>query len=337
MYKIVIIFLLFLSISCSGQKSSILNQEKKLQKILADPSQEEIEELLFNLRKKNYPAKNVIVHDTIILSNSNVLYILSSIIEDNRHFGAVIIPHKAKNKKLPVVILATGGDGMSTQFDITSDFNHKAAKFPNLLGTDLNNQFIIVIPSFRGQNMIIGDKQFQSEGSVNDAFDGAAKDTIGFLNAALDTFDIMDEHNISICGGSRGGTVALLASIRDERISKVSITAAPTDMKSLYLLYPNQFKLLFFNDFLSGKISKENARIKFISSSPIYFTEYLPHIQIHHDESDPFVPVKFAKQLENDMIKNRKEVKAFYYNEGIHGFWDDSKYWTRVQKFLSNK
>ncbi len=334
MHKTIIALLLFQSVFCQEQKSNTNNEEILLQEILSDPSQEEIDDVLFNLRQKEISAKNITVHDSIVLENNNKLYVLSHIVEGNRHYGVVIFPEKVIDNKLPAVILATGGDGMHTKFDIANDFNHKATQFPNFLGNGLDQKFIVIIPSFRGQELIVNDRHFQSEGVVNDAFDGATTDTIGFLNAVMETYDIVDDKNISICGGSRGGTVALLTSVRDKRISKVSITAAPTDMKSLYLLYPNQFKLLFFSDVLNNKISKEKARIKFISSSPIYFSKHFPEVQIHHDENDPFVPVKFAKQLVNSITKYQKKVDVFYYNEGIHGFWDDTNYWKRVQEFL---
>lgn len=72
-------------------------------------------------------------------------------------------------------------------------------------------------------------------------------------------------------------------------------------MKALYQLYPDQFKLLFFNDLLSGKITEGEARKKFISISPIYFVRELPQVQLHHDSNDPFVPVEFARKLSGDM------------------------------------
>jgi dipeptidyl aminopeptidase/acylaminoacyl peptidase len=317
----------------AGQTSKD-NEETLLKKVLVEPSSREIRKVLTERRRLGLSPINVMIHDSIELSNSNRLYILSHTIQEGRHYGAIVIPNRPDQRKLPVVIFATGGDGMHTQFDLTQDFNHKAVQFPNFLGGTLDSIFIIVIPSFRGQQLIIGDKKFQSEGPVSDAFDGATTDALAFLNVTLETFKKADENRIMIYGGSRGGTVALLASARDKRIKRTVAVAAPTDMRELYKLYPDQFKLLFFNDLLSGKITESDARKKFISCSPIYFTKELPLVQLHHDKNDPFVPTVFAEKLVGSMKANRKNVISYTYNEGIHGFWNDENYWKRVQEFV---
>jgi dipeptidyl aminopeptidase/acylaminoacyl peptidase len=309
-------------------------EEALLKKILVEPSSREIRKVLKERRRLDLSPINVMIHDSFELSNSNRLYILSHTIQKSRHYGAIVIPNRPDQQKLPVVIFATGGDGMHTQFDLTQDFNHKAVQFPNFLGDTLDRAFIIVIPSFRGQQLMIGNKKYQSEGPVSDAFDGATTDALAFLNVTLETFKQADENRIMIYGGSRGGTVALLASARDKRIKRAVAVAAPTDMRELYKLYPDQFKLLFFNDLLSRKITESNAREKFISCSPIYFTKELPPVQLHHDKNDPFVPAVFAEKLVSSMKANRKNVISYTYNEGIHGFWNDENYWKRVQEFV---
>ncbi len=319
--------------TCAAQPSKSKDEES-LRKILLDPSPQEIKEILCELRKQDLSPKGVVIHDSIILSNSNRLFILSHKVEGNNHYGAVIIPDRSDIRKLPVIVFATGGDGIHKEFDISQDFNHNAARFPSFLGEAFDNKFIVVIPSFRGQQLIIGENKYQSDGKVSDAFDGATTDALGFLNVILKTFRQSDESRIAIYGGSRGGTVALLASSRDKRIKKAIVAAAPTDMKALYLLYPNQFKLLFFNDLLTGKITESEARKKFISISPTYFVKELPMVQLHHDKNDPFVPAEFARNLVDSMAANRRTIDSYFYEEGVHGFWTDKNYWKRVQEFI---
>ncbi len=319
-------------VSSFGQSSQ--DEETRLKRILVDPSPAEISAVLTDLRQQDLSPKKVVVHDSIDLTNTNRLYVVSHQVEDRLHYGAIILPIRANRKHLPVIIFATGGDGMSTAFDITQDFNHGSAQFPSFLGKDLDTTAVVVIPSFRGQQLIIGDRKFQSNGDVGDAFDGATTDALALLNVTLKQFRIADQNQISIYGGSRGGAVALLAAARDKRIKKVITVATPADMKKLYLLYPEQFKLLFFRDLLAGKITEQKARKKFIACSPIYFVNELPALQLHHDNNDPFVPVSFAKQLEKSLIDSGKNVEAYFYNEGIHGFWSDVEFWKRVQKFV---
>jgi dipeptidyl aminopeptidase/acylaminoacyl peptidase len=334
MKKMMVIMLALSTYACTGQISKDKEEESLIRKILTDPSPQEIKDILYDLRKQDLAPSNVFIHDSIILSNANRLYILSHKIEGSKHYGAVIIPNRSDLRKLPVIVFATGGDGMHKEFNISEDFNHSAAQFPSFLGEAFDKNFIIVIPSFRGQQLIIADEKYQSDGKVSDAFDGATNDALAFLNVTLKTFSQADESRIAIYGGSRGGTVALLASSRDKRIKRTIVAAAPTDMKALYLLYPDQFKLLFFNDLLAGKISESEARRKFISISPIYFVKELSIVQLHHDKNDPFVPAEFAKKLRDSMTANGKTIDSYFYDEGIHGFWADKDYWKRVQEFI---
>lgn len=334
MKKLTVILLALSSLTCTGQTSKSKDEEGLIRKILIDPSSQEIKEILSDLRKQDLSPKGVVIHDSILLSNSNKLYVLSHRVEGLTHYGAVIIPANSHGKKLPLIVFATGGDGMHKEFDISQDFNHASAQFPGLLGEEFDRKFIVVIPSFRGQQLIIGNRKYQSDGNVSDAFGGATTDALAFLNVTLKIFKQADESRIAIYGGSRGGTVALLASSRDKRIIRSIAVAAPTDMKALYQLYPDQFKLLFFNDLLAGKISEREARKKFISISPIYFVDELPLVQLHHDKMDPFVPAEFARRLINDMTTHGKSIEFYFYDEGIHGFWADKNYWSRVQEFI---
>lgn len=336
MYRLMIILYAFSYFTCFSQAQKSNEEELLLAKILTDPTPGEIREILADHRNKELPPQQVVFHDSTLLSNGNRLYILSHEVEGQKHYGAVIVPNHNGVKKLPVVIFATGGDGMHREFNIALDFNHGAAQFPSYLGAGLDQQFIVSIPSFRGQQLIFRDKKYLSEGNVGDAFDGASTDAIAFLNVTLEAFPHSDESRIAICGGSRGGTVALLASARDPRVKRAVVTSAPTDMKALYGLYPDQFKLLFFNDLFAGKITAREARRKFISSSPLYFVHEMPKVQLHHDKGDPFVPVAFAERLVEGMNAHGKSIEPYYYEENIHGFWEDNAYWKRVQEFMGS-
>jgi cephalosporin-C deacetylase-like acetyl esterase len=224
-----VILLALTCVLCQGQHAS--KPEASIpERILVNPTEAEIREVVRIQRAKDLRPKDVRLVDTVALSNGNKLFILSHQVGENVHYGAVILPSGHQASKHPIVILATGGDGMHGDFDIAQDFNHKASQFPNLLGAELDQSAIVVIPSFRGQTMILAGHRYQSEGKLSDAFDGATTDALALLNVVLESFDEADDKHISIIGGSRGGTVALLAAARDKRIGKVIAIAAPTDM-----------------------------------------------------------------------------------------------------------
>lgn len=319
----------------SAQEPQAGENVSQMERILAPPSTSEVQTVLAGIRHADLSPREVRTHDRFTLSNENLLTIVSHSVQGQRHFGAIVYPKTPVAKKLPVILLACGGDGMSEDLDITQAFSHKSVQFPNYLGGGLDRQFVVVIPSFRGQKLIYNEHAYLSDGSVGDAFDGAATDTLALLNVVLATIEVADQERIAICGGSRGGTVALLAACRDKRIRKSVVIAAPTDMRALFDLYPEQFKLLFFNDLHTGKISEQEARRRFIASSPSYFVDELPSVQLHYDEKDPFVPVEFARQFVQKMKTSQCPVEVHYYTEGIHGFWEAPEFWKAVQEFVS--
>lgn len=334
MYHSLTILLICLSLAgCAQDRAN--DEASVLARILKEPSRQEIAEVLEERRSQDLSPKNVQVHDTISLSNGNQMYILSHDVEGRKHYGAVIVPSNSRGKRFPVVIFTTGGDGIHKEFFLAEDFNHKAAQFPSFLGEKLDQEFVVLVPCFRGQVLIVGEDKYLSQGRTSDAFDGAATDALAFLNVAIKTVPQTDGQRIAIYGGSRGGAVALLASARDKRINRAIVVATPTNMKRLNDLYPEQFRILFLNHVLSGKVTEADARKKFIASTVIFFSGELPPVQLHQDINDPIVPAFFARQLIDQMRSEGKTITHYFYDESIHGFWEDEKYWQRVTEFLS--
>src|SRR5688572_12241130 len=129
MKRLPLILLILFALTCKGQASQSKDEENRVRKILADPSQQEIEKVISELSEQNLSPHEVVIQDSIILSNGNRLFILSHKVNGKIHYGAVIIPDRNDVKKLPLIVFATGGDGIHTQFDIQQDFNHKATQF----------------------------------------------------------------------------------------------------------------------------------------------------------------------------------------------------------------
>src|SRR5262245_55433745 len=117
--KHLLTFLFVLLCICTFGQTSNETEASLLKRILAEPSEQEINAVLAERRALDLSPKEVVVRDTTTLANGNRLYILSHRVEGRLHYGAVIVPTTSGRRKLPVVIFATGGDGMSTAFDFT--------------------------------------------------------------------------------------------------------------------------------------------------------------------------------------------------------------------------
>ena len=80
-----LILLILFALTCKGQSSQTKEEENLIRKILADPSPQEIEKVISGLREQNLPPHDVVIQDSIILSNASRLFILSHKVEGNNH------------------------------------------------------------------------------------------------------------------------------------------------------------------------------------------------------------------------------------------------------------
>ncbi|WP_218160750.1 alpha/beta hydrolase family protein, partial [Arsenicibacter rosenii] len=154
------------------------------------------------------------------------LKILAYTVAGLSQYGALLVPQGTSH--LPVRLLINGfGLGITTNA-VSLALDSSLADSP----------FILAIPALRGQSLALtvnGTLYTSplSEGDHCDAFDGATDDTIAFLNLIGQTESRADVNRTAVRGGSRGGTVALLAGIRDKRIKRVVGVVCPTDLVTL--------------------------------------------------------------------------------------------------------
>ena len=239
--------------------------------------------------------------------------IVSHLVHGKRHYGAVITPQKVTGRRLPVLIDAKGVS--PTYFPL--DLSRIAA--PRMMA-DRAGEFIYVVPSFRGEVLNFGGVTYTSEGDRTDALDGATDDTIALLNVAIKSTPEIDPDRICAFGHSRGGTVAMLTGIRDQRVQCVVNWAGPTDW--FYAMGTNgwteqelwqealrtranpqqpggQNVERFLKRAIDGTAGLGDIRLRMIASSPLYFASRLPKSQHHYGEEDPSVPVTNGTQLCN--------------------------------------
>ena len=259
--------------------------------------------------------------------------IISYLIHGSRNYGAVIIPKNARAGCCPVIVDAKGVS--PTYFPLRLE-NIESIRTMD----DLKNRFIYVVPSFRGEVLNFDGVSYTSEGDRRDALDGATDDTISFLTAAIKTTPEIDPKRACAFGHSRGGTVAMLAGIRDKRIDCVVNVAGPTDWfyamgtegwteKELWqegvrihatpLETGGQNLERFMGRAFDGKATLADVRHNMIASSPLYFAKLLPLSQHHYGIEDVSVPLRNGRQLAAILERNpRNNFTAYFYPEQGH-------------------
>lgn len=264
-----------------------------------------------------------------------VVRIISHTVHGFRHYGAILVPADAKPGCCPVILEAKGVSW--NYFPLELEKLHA----PRLM-SGLGRQMIYVVPSFRGEILNFSGVSYQSEGDRTDALDGATDDTIALLNAALQTTPEADASRICAFGHSRGGTVAMLAGIRDSRIGCVVNWAGPTDWFELMgtggwteqELYAEGLRTRaapgetggqrverFLLKAVEGKESLQQVRHRMLASSPLYFARRLPQAQLHYGEEDVSVPVRNGRQLIAELKLQRipaTRYQAFFYPGAGH-------------------
>ena len=238
--------------------------------------------------------------------------IMAHRVQGDLHYGAIVAPHGAGSGPRPVMIEARGVSWDYKAFDLERNF-----RLPVILG-DRGKDFVYVIPSFRGERMTVQGREYRSEGDRTDAWDGATDDALALLELALKTTPEADSARIGIFGQSRGGSVALLAAIRDKRIRTVVSWCGPVDWFThmgsggwslqeivreglLLNAVPPEPGGQFIERYLRRSNPEEQtlrfARHRMIASSPLYFLEHLPRVRCSYGREDMMVPVVNAESL----------------------------------------
>ena len=204
--------------------------------------------------------------------------------------------------------------------------------------------FIYVVPALRGQSLtlLVNNISYRtptSEGTRNDAFDGATDDAIACLNAVAIAFNA-DTARVMVRGGSRGGTVALLMAERDKRVKRAAAVAFPADLLVLTSTHTHDdtYQFQFLDALTSGNATLEQTRMKMIASSPLFFCRQLPKTQIHFGDKDDITPVTQGEMLFNSMrISGLDSNMEFYIypNRDHHNIADNNSIMAdRIQGFF---
>ncbi|MFY0599118.1 MAG: prolyl oligopeptidase family serine peptidase [Cyclobacteriaceae bacterium] len=225
----------------------------------------------------------------------------------DRHFGAVLFPSGYDySKSYPLIVWA---DGLN-QLDPSTKLERSMTGF---LSQHLDDYFIVV-PSYRGQSLYANKKFYCSDGFFGDAFDGATSDALRLLHLTQTKLGNVDSTRLAIYGVSRGGTVALLAGIRNTNFNCIISQSGPTDFLRMhgYKRYGRQYRYIF----LAYDLPFYEIRKKIIRCSPLHFIEnYQGNLLLLHGRNDDTVPLFHASEL-IDKMKDRSSFEYVLTSDG---------------------
>ncbi len=300
-----------------------LNNDIDLEEVFAPPSDEELSQIRLAWNNFDYTSDSVLLVQQYNVAPERPLQILANYAEGNKHYGAVILPKQYDpDQQYPIVLWANG----LNQVDPSVQLTHPIIK---RLTTEFEH-FFLIIPSYRGQALKTSQRGYCSDGFFGDAFDGATDDALRFLHLAKARFSGVDEKRVSVCGLSRGGTVALLAAARDTSIRNAVSIAGPTNFhqRQAYDRYGGQYKY----QFLSTTTDMDSIRDKMLRSSPAYFIEdYQNDLLLIQGRNDQVVPVANATAV-IDLLQEKKNFEHIL-TEGGHDFYD----WPLVTEWIKQR
>lgn len=231
------------------------------------------------------------------------------------HHGVILLPPTAEPGCCPGVLETKGVAWYYPELTVP-DGLHTPIVLDGLL-----DRFVILVPGLPGEVLRIAGRELRSEGEPNDAFDGATDAALAFLRAAKTVTPELRGDRVCAFGKSRGGTVSLLAGIRDPEIACVVDWAGPVDWfehmgKGGLTLWHLVARALadrsppsagqggqFVDWFLrSREVPLAALRRWVLAGSPLFFAEALPPTQAHYGVEDRFVPIGNGEALAGRLL-----------------------------------
>jgi hypothetical protein len=317
-----------------AQSLRMLAPDPSLDALFAKPTRAEIAKVVEHWAQRDLSPRDVAIIHRGTLGEAEVR-IVAHRVHGSLHYGAVIVPRGATHA--PVIVEAKGVSPSYFPLDLS-----RPPYALQMFGKD----FIYFLPSYRGEVLQFDGLTWTSEGDRTDVWDGATDDFIAFTAAALTVTPEADGDRVAAFGKSRGGTVALLAGIRDRRFKAVVAWSAPADhffemVQSGWTPRERAAEGLraksdvfgiggqFIETFLAKPRSVEERRLHILASSPLWFAERLPPTQAHYGLDDNMVSAGNGRAL---AARNRKVEMVFHENAG-HDL-DKEKAWRETKRFL---
>lgn len=287
--------------------------------LFAPPSPAEVAAVAEAWSRRDLAPRDVEVVARGTMNDAEVR-IVAHRVHGSLHYGAVIVPRGATRR--PVIVDAKGVSPSYFPLDLA-----RVPASMQMFGAD----FIYFLPAYRGEVLMFDGKTWTSEGDRTDVWDGATDDFLAFTSAALTVTPEADGERMCTFGRSRGGTVALLAGVRDPRFDCVVSWAGPADQLETMVQSgwtPREraaegvrqksdvFGIggQFIETFLAKGRSVAETRLHLIASSPLYFAERLRNTQAHYGEDDNIVSLRNGQAL----VARNRGIELIVHPEAGH-------------------
>ncbi len=259
------------------------------------------------------------------------IHVVSHTVNGERHYVLLRWPAgHFPGTPLPVLLELHSGDGGTSLQDLQ---NLDSA----LPGTFVEDSFLTVMPSFRGEPLVAGALgTYVSEG-VSSRFDGDGEDCIALLDVLDSEVPDADLERVAVRGSSRGAGTGPLLAIRDPRVDVLITYFGHTNLFDRQIergcedtvnngAPPTGFAVAnvlqwAVGPYLSGTLTLTEARAQLLRRSPSHFAGRLPAVQTHHGELDPAVPFQQSLYMQAALIALGDEAppfEVFLYPSGTH-------------------
>lgn len=298
--------------------------------LFADVTPAEMNAVKIDWASREYPAEDVVVvlQQAITVGNTpGTIRVVSHTVGGIKHFGAIISADGLDAGSAPVLVYSHGGDsGISVDQEVMLVLS---------FFTDIADQFVYVIPSFRDETISFQNTTWKSDGPPS-PWDRDVDDALSLINVATELVPGADPNKVAVLGFSRGAGVGMLMDVRNEQVDAVLDFFGPTDFFGTFVQDVSREILMgeprslpgleFLSDELllpyqAGEISLEEVRMAMVRRSPVLFVDRIDRLQIHHGTADMIVPVSQAESMTRAMLaagKTAEQFQTYLYDGGDH-------------------
>ncbi len=303
-----------------------------MEELLKEPTANELNAILTEWREKDFTPSQIQTEFSEVRPNGDSLKVVSHLVNGRKHYGLIRIPKGVNISQAPILLGLMGG---GTGIDVlkTSDLDRlSSGKCRALL-----DNYISIMPSFRG-NIVRGEGFcFRSEGYAGDVWMGAAEDAVAFLEAVKLMYNKPTNVKTLAMGTSRGATVALIIGGLTNKSDYIIATSTHTKFLDRYVVDNEIVGNSYSRAFYTPKASPEEIRKRLITSSPYYFLNNLPAFELHQGTEDQKTTIWHARALEkrlSEIGRNDSTNHVYIYDGKGHAYDDDNIVCASLRRFL---